>query len=560
MHATVRKDPSWIAMARYLRDGRHLIPLAIGLPVLIALLLLAGETLTSLYAAREQHLRQALEHTDAVASLLAERLNRQAGTALVAADTVKQHWSLNAQKLLSDALPATAQVNSMLVGVSDPSGQLIASLGFVRPINSLSDLVGGQKSLSNRDGAARITTPDGLDAIVAVRELSAPLGEVALIMPTSRILSMWHEHARQLARIAAAILVVLAVLIGGLIWQRRRARNARNEGERIRIGMRTALTNIWRNEQELVEKERRLIAALTDLEGSRFAVERQSRELAALADRYLDQRQQAENANRAKAEFLANMSHELRTPLNAIIGFSEIMETGLFGALGSEKYGEYVGDIRRSGQYLLSIVSDILEMARIEVGERRIEKRPVLLKDLVGEAAVSIAGAAEAKRQSLIVSAPANTIAHLDVRALMKVLVHLGRNAIANTPCGGIIKIRAKHYRSHISVHVGDNGTGIPKERLPDLGRPFQRVNADPMKPSPGSGLGLAIARSLVELHGGRLRIKSREGYGTVVVLRLPHQVEAEGQAETRAIGSPRESGEWPNAGFMIPAGSDMLH
>ena len=94
----------------------------------------------------------------------------------------------------------------------------------------------------------------------------------------------------------------------------------------------------------------------------RLAVERQSCELAALADQYLDQRRRAEKANRAKAEFLANMSHELRTPLNAIIGFSEIMETGLFGALGSEKYGEYVSDIRRSGQYLLAVISDILEM------------------------------------------------------------------------------------------------------------------------------------------------------------------------------------------------------
>jgi two-component system cell cycle sensor histidine kinase PleC len=292
--------------------------------------------------------------------------------------------------------------------------------------------------------------------------------------------------------------------------------------------MRTALTNIWRNEQEIVEKEQRLIAALADLERSRLAVEQQSNEFTALADRYLEQRRQAEEANRAKAEFLANMSHELRTPLNAIIGFSEIMETGMFGALGSQKYDEYVGDIRRSGQYLLSVVSDILEMARIEAGRRRIERRPVLLKDLIGEAAVSVAGAADAKKLTLVVGAPANTTVHVDSRALVKVLVHLGRNAIAHTPAGGSVKIKAKLYPSHISVHVGDRGSGIPKERLSELGRPFQRVNVDPLKSSPGSGLGLAIARSLVELHGGSLHIKSREGRGTVVVLWLPHQVEAQ--------------------------------
>src|SRR6202023_1434547 len=128
------------------------------------------------------------------------------------------------------------------------------------------------------------------------------------------------------------------------------------------------------------------------------ALEQQTIELADLAERYAQEKGRAEEANATKSKFLANMSHELRTPLNAIIGFSEIMETGMFGALGSEKYDEYVGDIRRSGQYLLSIVSDILEMARIEAGRRRIEKRLVPLKDLVGEAAVSIAGAADAKK------------------------------------------------------------------------------------------------------------------------------------------------------------------
>jgi signal transduction histidine kinase len=536
MHASIQRETRWTGRVRTFRDGRLLTSVAIGILVLIAVLLLAEETLTSLDAARDQHLRQAVEQADTMVSLLAERLNRTSATAFPAPEVSDKLKLVNAQKLLAAALPLNAQTGEMLVGVSDHSGQVVASLGFTRQIHSISDLVGSNRvDAASRDGAARIMTPDGIDAVVAVRELAAPLGEIALVAPTSHILSLWHQHARQLARTGGLVLFALLLLLSTLVWQRLRARAAQSEGDRIRIGMRTALANLWRNEQEIGEKERRLIAALADLERSRLAVEQQSIELAALADRYLEQRQQAENANRAKAEFLANMSHELRTPLNAIIGFSEIMETGMFGALGSEKYDEYVGDIRRSGQYLLSIVSDILEMARIEAGRRRIEKRLVPLKDLVGEAAVSIAGAADAKKLTLLVSAPANASVNVDARALVKVLVHLGRNAITHTSPGGSIKIKAKLYPTHIGVHIGDNGSGIPRERLSDLGRPFQRVHADPLKSSPGSGLGLAIARSLVELHGGSLHIKSREGRGTVVVLRLPHEIEARGEIHAPA-------------------------
>ena len=531
LHASARRDLSGTGRIRSLRYRRLLTPIAFALLALIAALSLIIETLSSLYAARDQHLRQALEQTDAMASLIAERIDHPTSVAISAELSTDAGSPANAQKLLAAALPLYAQASETLVGVTDRSGQVVASLGFTRQIGSIADLVGGNReSPGRRAGAKRVLTPDGLDAIVAVRELEAPLGEVALVAPTSRMLSLWREHARQLGRVAAVISLVVVLLLFGLLWQRRRARDAQTEGDRIRVTMRTALTNIWRNEQELVEKEQRLIAALADLERSRVAVEQQSSELAVLADRYLDQRQRAENANRAKAEFLANMSHELRTPLNAIIGFSEIMETGMFGALGSEKYGEYVSDIRRSGQYLLSIVSDILEMARIEAGRRRIEKKPVQLKDLIGEAAVSIAGAADAKQLTLLVSAPADATVFVDSRALLKVLVHLGRNAIAHTRAGGSVKIKAKIYPEHIGIHVGDTGIGIPRDRLAELGRPFQRVNADPHRSSPGSGLGLAIARSLIELHGGRLRIRSREGRGTVVAMRLPRLAPYDGQ------------------------------
>ena len=525
MHASVSGQAGHSRKSVEFRHGRMLMQLVLILLSGLVATLAIAEILVNLYATREEHLAQSLEQSDAVASLIAERLDRLVTTARLANDTS------DAQKLLAAALPRRPTGNDMFIGVTDHTGQVVASIGFRRQISRLDDLIGRQHiAYSNRTGAARLTTPDGVDAIVAVRDLAEPLGQVAILTPTSHILGLWREHARQLVQIAAIATVAIILLAGGLWWQRRRAHSAMSDTDRVRMHMRVALMDIWHAKQELVEKEGHLVAALADLERSRVAVERQSCELAALAERYLDQRQRAENANRAKAEFLANISHELRTPLNAIIGFSEIMETRLFGALGSEKYGEYVGYIRRSGQNLLAVLSDILEMARIESGRRRLEPRRLALKDLIGEAVVSVAGAAEAKKLTLTVQAPPSAAIEGDPLALVKVLVHLARNGINHTPEGGRVSIKARIYPSHVGIHIADTGIGIPADRLPHLGQPFQRVEIDATKSNAGSGLGLAISRSLVELHGGRLRIRSREGRGTVVALSLPRRPALEEQ------------------------------
>ncbi len=536
LHAGVSGRAASNGNLRVSRHARILTRLALALLSLLAFALVIANTLIDLYAARELHLGQALEQAEATASLIAERLDNFAGSAAALPKPSNEPIASNeakltdAQKLLAAAIPFHSPPSDLLVGVTDRSGHVIASVGFQREIRSIGDLVGREHvAEANRSGAARMVTPDGVDSIVAVRDLAEPLGQLAIVAPTSRTLGLWREHAHQLARIAAIAASLILLLAGAFLWQRRCARLAKDEGRRMRARMQTVLMDIWHNEQELLEKEQRLLATFTDLERSRLAVERQSCELAALADHYLDQRRRAEKANRAKAEFLANMSHELRTPLNAIIGFSEIMETGLFGALGSEKYGEYVSDIRRSGQYLLAVISDILEMARIESGRRRLKRQPVLLKDFIGEAAVSVAGAAEAKKLTLLVGAPAAQSIEVDARALVKVLVHLARNAIDHTCEGGKVKIMAKLYPTHVGIHIADTGTGIPRHGVAELGRRFPHASADVTKASPGSGLGFAIARSLVELHGGRLRLRSREGAGTVVVLNLPrHKALAE--------------------------------
>ena len=149
------------------------------------------------------------------------------------------------------------------------------------------------------------------------------------------------------------------------------------DGGFVSVG--TNITELKLHEERLIESEKRLKATVVDLRSSQQTLERQTQQLAYLAERYAEQKDRAEEANQAKSEFLANMSHELRTPLNAIIGFSEIMESGLFGPLGDSKYNEYCRDIRESGRYLLDVINDILDMSKIEAGRATFEPEPLEL-------------------------------------------------------------------------------------------------------------------------------------------------------------------------------------
>jgi two-component system, cell cycle sensor histidine kinase PleC len=293
------------------------------------------------------------------------------------------------------------------------------------------------------------------------------------------------------------------------------------DGGYVSVG--TDITALKRHEQRLVESEKQLIATVLDLKQSRQKLEAQTHQLADLAERYLDQKAQAETANRAKSEFLANMSHELRTPLNAIIGFAEVMETGIFGALGSGKYEEYCRDIRSSGQYLLSVINDILDMSRIEAGRVSLTKRPVDVKDSIQRALRLVAEQVRAKDLTVTVDvSPEDITVEADERGLHQILLNLLQNATKFTPEGGRITVRTRPAVGAINIYVEDNGIGIPQHALHKLGRPFEQVETEFSKSYKGSGLGLAIARSLAELHGGSLRMKSQEDVGTIVLVHLP--------------------------------------
>ena len=285
------------------------------------------------------------------------------------------------------------------------------------------------------------------------------------------------------------------------------------DGGYVSVG--TDITALKTHEEKLVDSEKRLMATVTDLRTSQ-------QRTAELAEKYATEKTRAEEANQAKSKFLANMSHELRTPLNAIIGFSEIMESGMFGPLGAEKYQEYCSDIHGSGQYLLDVINDILDMSKIEAGRIRLEFEDLALDTLLAESMRVVSARATDKKLTLNARISSDLHLRADRRALKQIALNLLSNAVKFTPAGGRVSVRGRAARNCVVLTIADSGIGIAKAALAKLGRPFEQVESQFAKSHQGSGLGLAIAKSLVELHGGSMRIRSALGTGTLVSVRLP--------------------------------------
>jgi two-component system, cell cycle sensor histidine kinase PleC len=268
------------------------------------------------------------------------------------------------------------------------------------------------------------------------------------------------------------------------------------------------------------------MATVADLRRSRQTLEAQARQLADLAEKYLEQKAEAETANRSKSEFLANMSHELRTPLNAIIGFSEMMEHETFGPLGSVRYNEYSAHIRDSGQRLLFLISDILDMSNIEAGRVTLDRTEFDIEQVVKNAVDHVRKVAEDKGVSIAAAWSPEASLAADRRMIEKVLRKLLRNAVKFTPEGGKVEVFAIVDPTETIIEVRDTGVGISPTALARIGRPFEIADSPMEDGSKGSGLGLAISRALVELHGGRLDIASTLGEGASIRMRLPRRTE----------------------------------
>ena len=233
---------------------------------------------------------------------------------------------------------------------------------------------------------------------------------------------------------------------------------------------------------------------------------------------------EAQKASKSKSDFLANMSHELRTPLNAIIGFSEFISKELLGPVGTPKYLEYCSDINRSGTHLLSIINDILDLAKAEAGKLQLQEERVDLRECVEEALRTCQPAADNGAVALkFLPVPAIPIACGDRRLILQIVLNLISNAVKFTPSGGRVHVTLlANTQEGITIAVQDTGIGIPAENLERVMRPFEQVETSYARSHGGTGLGLPYSAKLAELHDGAIRLESELQKGTTATLWLP--------------------------------------
>lgn len=232
----------------------------------------------------------------------------------------------------------------------------------------------------------------------------------------------------------------------------------------------------------------------------------------------------SERAYAAKSQFLANMSHELRTPLNAIIGFSEMMQRQLLGPIGTPKYLDYITGIRESGEHLLDLISDILDMSKIEAGKYELDLEELNVAKVIPLAVHMMEGRAQEGRIRITTDIAKDSMQIVaDRRALMQILLNLLSNAVKFTEPGGSVKVECLPREDYVCVRVIDTGIGIPASKINVVTRPFEQAASSYTRDHEGTGLGLSITKDLVELHGGNLHIESTVGVGTTVTIRLPY-------------------------------------
>ena len=233
---------------------------------------------------------------------------------------------------------------------------------------------------------------------------------------------------------------------------------------------------------------------------------------------------QIEAANRHKSEFLANMSHEFRTPLNAIIGFSEVLQEKLFGEL-NEKQAEYTSDILTSGQHLLSLINEILDLSKVEAGRMELELAPFDLPLAIDNARTFVRERAVKHGITLDIDVDERLGEYVgDERKIKQILLNLLSNAVKFTPEGGRITITANKTDNGAEISVSDTGIGIPPDEQPTIFEEFRQVGGDYAHKKEGTGLGLTLAKKFVELHGGKIWVESELGKGATFTFTLPER------------------------------------
>jgi two-component system cell cycle sensor histidine kinase PleC len=234
-------------------------------------------------------------------------------------------------------------------------------------------------------------------------------------------------------------------------------------------------------------------------------------------------RDEAEAANRAKGEFLANMSHELRTPLNAVIGFADIIAQQMHGPVGDEQYVAYADQILEGGRHLLSVINDLLDIAKSEARTLKIKPAPSDIGAIVEACRRMVQEQCRDKDLDLDVDLPSELpLAEVDPGRIRQVVLNLLSNAVKFTPAGGRIDVACGIRERRIFIRVADTGIGMREDEIPVALAPFGQIDSSLSRDHEGTGLGLPLSRTLVELHGGEMTVRSAPGKGTEITIFLP--------------------------------------
>jgi signal transduction histidine kinase len=343
---------------------------------------------------------------------------------------------------------------------------------------------------------------------------------------------------RGIALIVVGLLAaIVAAAIGGRKFLREPIQGLLEAADEWRRGNEAARVKV-RNSGSEIDHLGTTFNAMADALGTRHAAQKRAEEElrqlnATLESRVEERTIELANANRAKSNFLANMSHELRTPLNPIIGFSEAIESEMHGPIGIPAYREYAEGIHKSGEHLLCLVEEMLDLSKVEAGKLKIERVPTRLDNLLSEALVMLRSAAQAADVDIVVEAEPVSWPRVDgdPLKLKQVLVNLIDNAIKYTPVGGRITVSGEADEAWLRIRISDTGMGMEAHDIPLVVQPFYRVNEAYDASRQGAGLGLPLAKAIVELHGGTLGIKSRPRLGTTVTVTLPVALAAVGAA-----------------------------
>ncbi len=289
-------------------------------------------------------------------------------------------------------------------------------------------------------------------------------------------------------------------------------------------GIGTDITERKHAEERIQESEKALKSRVDELEAAQRRLEDQEAHLISLAGDLKIARDQAESANRAKSEFLATMSHELRTPLNAIIGFSEIIGTEVLGPVGSVRYRGYAEDIHASGQHLLDLINDILDLSKVESGMDELHEEDLEIHEVAKSVLRLVQQRAQKHGVGLSLKLPDNLpTLRADRRKLKQILVNLLANAIKFTEAGGSVVLGVRCGADHgFEFQVIDTGIGIASEDIPKALSQFGQVDSTLGRRHEGTGLGLPLTKALVELHGGSLDLQSQSNVGTTVTVHFP--------------------------------------